>query len=477
MKIAFPIAVALLAIGCNADDEPQDRKTDVAGDAGTPSPTPDAAAGQCVPGTVPNNTPAFGLTIRSSADSTGKLPTRQTVDGWVSVERSVPGELDLVADSGQRIALRVWSGHVPVESLVVGARLWLSASTTESRPNPYAYVSSAQFTLRTSETGAVLLAELAGTTTSGTDFLGVPVSVEPLCTVESASSGSLSSNGRPCSITTEHFQVAVEADPPVRLKPGTMTSTTIGGTLYDLVLSSAEQTTYADSACMPADWASSLSLGFRVVARDWAILIANLPVLTAAQLPACRLAGDVAPVDIDAENLDWDALTEGSVESPMTVASIEGNVVTFALPSLGTVTATARSAEAAAILARGRWLSVFDYYQYRIRERADGPAIVAVFRGQPFSKLVDFASDPYVLGLRLARRPRCEWLAAGCSESGKVLAASLHEVRYGNDAVDWVPSSQQVIVTSGSRSLNAWIAIDPGCADDPQASAAFVVTQ
>jgi hypothetical protein len=57
------------------------------------------------------------------------------------------------------------------------------------------------------------------------------------------------------------------------------------------------------------------------------------------------------------------------------------------------------------------------------------------------------------------------------------MAASLHEVRYGDAATNWVPSSQQVVVTSGGRSLNAWIAIDPGCAADPQASAAFVVTQ
>lgn len=476
MKIALPIAATILAVGCSAaGDETQNRNPDAAGDAETPAPASDAKGAQCVSGTLPAEAPAFGITIRESAGASDKLPSQQGLDGYVSVERAVPGELDLVADSGERIGLRIWSGRIPVETLAVGTRLWLSAYSAQDRPNPYAYVASARFTLRTSEKGPVLMAGLYGTPASGGELLGVPVSVEPLCTVESAGGGFPSSSGRPCSSKTERFQIAVAADPPVRLTPGTMVSTTIGGALYDLVLSSAEQTTYPDYTCQPADWVSSLSLGFAAVARDWPALIAGLPVLTAAQLPACRLAGDVAPVDIDAESLDWGAITEGSVESAMTVARVEGNVVTFALPSLGTVTATVRSAEAAAIVARGRWFSMFGYYQYRIRERDGGPAIAAEYQGT-FSGLASLAGQPDVLGLRLAIRPRCEWLAAGCSDTGKIVASSLHEVQYG-DTAGWVPSQQRVVVSGGDRSLDAWIAVDPGCAPDPRATAAFLATQ
>jgi hypothetical protein len=128
-----------------------------------------------------------------------------------------------------------------------------------------------------------------------------------------------------------------------------MVSTTIGGVLYDLALSSAEQTTYSESGCQPADWVSSLGLGFCVVARDWSVMVANLPVLATAQLPACRLGVDAAPVVVDVESLDWNAVSSGGFELAMNVTRTDGNVVTFALSSGGTLTAAALSAQGTAV--------------------------------------------------------------------------------------------------------------------------------
>jgi hypothetical protein len=432
--------------------------------------SPDAGRAECVAATMPSGAPSLSIYLA------GVAPNAQaTVDGYVFVEHAAPGELDLVGEAGQRITVSLTYPNVALEQLAIGSRLWLSAYVRDYHPNPFASEFSAFSSLRTDKGGPVLLAQMVGMSKIGDDFLGAPLSVSPMCKVQTVLVGQSTPTGIACSSTVERFQIVLSANSTITVNPGTVASGTIGGHVYDMALPAAETTTYSDTTCQPLDWAPSLNLRFDVVTRDWSALVAGQPVFV-DQLPACRLGTDQPPFELDVNALNWKAMTSATLESAMTLTSSTADAMTFALPNMGTVTVSGLSGAGRTVLARGRWFSILGPNQYVIRDGQGGRTIAVSMAGRS-TEVAGAMSALDVLDLSISFEARCTWLAAGCQDGVASKPLSLYDVIYGDSANHRIPSYGRTTITSGGQTFDAWMAVRPSCSGDPMVRSSFLATQ
>ncbi len=474
MKRSFAVVVALFAVACGGG-------LDGAAGSGTGGATAGAASGsggsdaaasggsggdQCAALAVPSEAHSLSLTFPFEVIA---VPT--SVDGYVFVEGSAPGELDLVSEAGQRMAIGISPPNAALTGLPIGSRLWFSGYALAEQPVPWVYRRGVHFALRTDERGPLLLAAIEDMLLSGDTLLGIPLDVRSRCTALSVLDQRSPSTGELCTISTEYFEVAISSDPPVTLAPGSVATVAIGGDAYDLALLSGEDKTYPDPSCQPNDSQRALSLQFTLVAEDLAGLLANQPVF-AESLPACRMGTDTPPFQLDSASLNWSALSAPPSDSPMSIYGSDADSVTFALPNLGMLTARGLSMQGRAMLERARWFSWVAYSQYVIRD-GDGGRVLALESAGALSKLSALAEGVDVLGLQMSAEPRCDWIPAACSSQG----ASLFDVVYADRPGHRVPSQQRTTVTSAAGSYDAWVGVEPSCGLDPFVSAAFLATE
>jgi hypothetical protein len=399
-------------------------------------------------------------------------PQVVTIEGEVFVERAAPEQLHLVDEEGQRVSLFVrGASSVSFEGIAVGTRFWLSAWERSERPNPFASVPSQAFSLRTEQDGTVLLATLEGASGTGDGVLGLPISIQSLCTAKYPQDRGGDAD---CSTQVEWFEAVLDVAPGVHVAPGTRLTTRIDGTNYEIRLPRASYTTYSDAnpsaglPCAPADWAPRVELDLNVVAADWAELALQQPV-DAAALPACRLGTDAPPISIDTDRLDWDRFSDGSGEFAVSLAASTTDSLEFS-SEYGSLSVTGE-AEVLGVLKRAEWLSVSDYYTLLFRETAEGDALVA-YSWTASSEIATLAERSDVLGSQIAFEPSCDWLPDACSVEGSSEAMTLFDVVYDDDTR--VPSHEKGEVSVADRVFEAWIGVTPSCQANPRATAIFV---
>jgi hypothetical protein len=419
----------------------------------------------------------LAFNIRGPSASYGAPAQQSLVRGYVLVERAERRQLDVVDESGQRVSLSSDSASLSFAGIAVGTKFWLVAEVQTDRPNPFAYNRSLSFSLRTEQNGPVLFASLEGQKEGGATLLDVPLAIESLCTDTTALSvpGRSRETGAACTQSVERFEAVVSADPPVHILPGTRVTAPINGASYELTLGSASYTTYSDWTCAPSDWAPSVGLDLDIVASNWRELAANQPVEIAG-LPACRLGTDLPLLEVDANQLEFSRIREGTAEFAISLESSAGDALKFVSPDYGTLLATGVSAEARAVLERARWFSMSNYFGYVLRESEGGRALAVVYWGS-FSELRNLVQRADVLGLSIDAEPRCDWVAEACSSDGVVRPFSVSDIVFGGEDAQRIASHERTTVTAGTTAtaFDAWVAVDPSCSVDPPVRATFLV--
>ncbi len=398
-------------------------------------------------------------------------PQVLTIEGEVFVERASPEQLDLVDEGGQRVSLFVrGASSVSFEGVAIGTRFWLSAWERSERPNPLASVPSQAFSLRTEQDGPVLLATLAGAT-SAEGALGLPISIQSLCTAEYV----LDRGGdTDCVRQIERFEAVIDADRAVRVAPGTRITTRIDGSTYDVRLRQASYETYSDAnpssgtPCAPADFAPRVELDLNVVSTEWAELSAEQPVELAG-LPECRLGTDTPPISVDTSQLDWDLFSSGGAELALSLVGSTTNSLEFST-EYGPLRVTGDAA-VLTLLKRAAWLTISEYYTVLLRETPAGDALVAYSKGA-LSEVSALARRTDVLGSDLVLEPRCDWLLDACPVDGGFEAMALSDIVYGDGTR--VPSHETGEISVGNRRFDVYVAVSPSCNADPTALAVFV---
>lgn len=447
-------------------------KAPIAG-AGSTADTAGAAGAEstCTSGTLPADTIRLYFEAQGDVSAYSEPAGPKSFAGYVFAERVQPDRIDLVASSGQRMAIKA-TPKALFGGLSVGSRLWLSSYELVERDNPFAYRRAMRFTLRTDQVGPILVASMQGLHEQGDPFLGTPLSIQPLCSVSLPSHGISRENKEPCSVVEQRFEVEASTDPPVRIVPGTRVEATLGGNAYDLVLWDATNIAYPDSTCAPADWAPTVGFALDVVSRDFEKLAASAPV-SLESLPLCRLGTDAPSFTLDVEDLNWDSVMNGAVESSMTPDSVTGNAIVYALPSLGSVKVETSTPEQRSVLEKGRWFSMLNWRTYLIRESQGGRILSAQLMGGPSNASTGAA--PYdLLGLSLTVEAKCEWMPAACRDGDTVKATSLYDVVLGGITSQRLASHTRETVQLDGHPYDAWIAVTPDCTLTPTITSNFL---
>lgn len=134
------------------------------------------------------------------------------------------------------------------------------------------------------------------------------------------------------------------------------------------------------------------------------------------------------------------------------------------------------SAEARAVVERGRWLSGIAYTTAVIRETEAGRPL-AIFHYGSVSTLSELAARDDVLGTTMALEPRCTWQTAACQEGTTIEPLPLYDVVYGGSDNRRAASHERTQLSIGARQLDAWVGVSTMCSNAPYVDATFVARE